>query len=201
MENEIISKATRLFLEHGYKTVTMDDIATELNISKKTIYVYFSSKPQLIEKSLQFINTQYLEQVVIANSKKSGAIPEILYAVSNIKDTFEMVSSVSNYQLQKYYPKIALKQKNVYKKKFLKMIIDNLNRGIKEQVYRPDTDIEYIARFHLASYLTRDDQDYFPPSEFSHEYLRNKHIEYYMRSVCNEKGLEQYFHYRNILFE
>lgn len=199
MENEILAKATKLFLENGYKTVTMDDIASELNISKKTIYVYFSSKPQLIEKALQLINGQYLEQLIMANSKKSGAIAEILYANSSIKDTFEIDSSVAMYQLHKYYPKIALKQKSVYKKKFLKIIIDNLKRGIKEGVYRPDIDVDYIARFHLASHNAKHDQDFFPPKDFDVDYLREQHLEFYMRSICTNEGLKQFKELNNLI--
>ncbi len=201
MENEIVSRATRLFLEHGYKTVTMDDIAMDLNISKKTIYVYFSSKPQLIERSLQLTNNQYVEQIITANNEKSGAISELVYAHKNVKQTMDIDSSISSYQLQKYYPKIFLKQKNIYKKKFLKLIKDNLLRGIREEVYRSDLDLEFVARFHLASYTTRDDQDYFPPSQFSHSYLVDKHLEHYMRSICTTLGLDQYFYFKKLLLE
>ena len=49
MREKIIHKASELFLTLGFKSVTMDDIANALGISKKTIYVHFNNKTKLVE--------------------------------------------------------------------------------------------------------------------------------------------------------
>lgn len=192
MESEILLKATEMFLSQGYKTVTMDDIASELSISKKTIYQHYSSKPELIEKSLAYLNQKFLEQLEQTLAKNHNAIEEIVFSHQNIEKIFAIDSSTSLHQLRKYYPKVSQKQKTFHRKKYLRIMENNLHKGIKEGVYRSDIDLEYVARFHLASFVAVDDAEYFPPAEFDHQDIHNLHLEHHIRSIATEKGLQQF---------
>lgn len=192
METTILEKAAHLFLSQGFKSITMDDIATELSISKKTIYQHYSSKPELIEKSLVYINEKFLKSLEGVIAQNRPAIAEIFAAHNNMNEVFAIESSVCLYQLNKYYPKIAQKQKIFQKKKFVGIIERNLEKGIKEGVYRSNLDVEFIARLHIASVVLMDDQDYFEPEEYTHVQLHALHLEHHMRSITTEKGLKQY---------
>lgn len=192
METQILEKATEMFLEKGFKTITMDDIASELSISKKTIYQHYSSKPELIEKSLAYINGKFIAQLETTLLKNQEAIPELLSAHKDIDEVFAINCSASLYELNKYYPKLAQKQKVFYKKKYVHIIEDNLEKGIKEKVYRANVDVEYVARFHLASLIAIDDMDYFPSTEFEHQDIHAMHLEYHIRSIATDKGLKQF---------
>ncbi|MDM1395738.1 TetR/AcrR family transcriptional regulator [Myroides odoratimimus] len=190
METQILEKATQMFLSQGFKTVTMDDIAAELSISKKTIYQHYASKPELIEKALASINAKFL--ITLEQTLKEGreAIPEILAAHDDINQTFLIDSSACFYQLTKYYPKLAQKQKIFHEKKYVRLIEQNLEKGIKEGVYRSEIDIDYVARFHIASLVAIEDLDYFPDSDYSHLEIHALHLEYHIRSIATEKGLK-----------
>lgn len=190
MESEILLKATEMFLAQGYKTVTMDDIASELSISKKTIYQYYSSKPELIEKSLAYLNQKFIEQLEITIAKNHGAIEEIVMSHEDIDKIFAIDTSASLYQLNKYYPKVCEKQKAFHRKKYLHIIQRNLEKGIKEGVYRNNIDIEYVSRFHLASVCAIDDIEYFPIEEFDQKEIHSQHLEYHIRSIATEKGIQ-----------
>ncbi|MTG96899.1 MULTISPECIES: TetR/AcrR family transcriptional regulator [Myroides] len=190
MEQQILEKATQMFLTQGFKTVTMDDIATELGISKKTIYQHYSSKPELIEKSLTNINHKFLQQLESTLKLDQEAIPEIVAAHKDINDIFLVDSSGCFYQLTKYYPKLAQKQKVFHEKKYVKLIEKNLEKGIKEGVYRSDIDIDFVARFHIASLVAIEDLDYFPESEYTHSEVHALHLEYHIKSIATEKGLK-----------
>lgn len=192
METQILEKATKMFLAKGFKSITMDDIAGELSISKKTIYQHFASKPELIEKCLAYVNTQFLQRIEATISKNQNAIPEILDAHLDIHTVFSIDSSASFYQLTKYYPKLAQKQKIYHEKKYTILIENNLEKGIQEGVYRKDIDVDYLARFHLASLVAIEDLDYFPETDYPHAEVHAMHLEYHIRSIATEKGLSQF---------
>lgn len=192
MESEILLKATEMFLAQGYKTVTMDDIASELSISKKTIYQFYSSKPELIEKSLGYLNQKFIEKLEQTLANNHNAIEEIVFSHQNIEKIFAIDTSASLYQLNKYYPKVCEKQKAFHRKKYLHIIQRNLEKGVKEGVYRSSIDIEYVSRFHLASVCAIDDIEYFPLEKFDHQELHDQHLEYHIRSIATEKGLQQF---------
>ncbi|MCC9042602.1 TetR/AcrR family transcriptional regulator [Myroides sp. M-43] len=192
MDTQILEKATQMFLTQGFKTVTMDDIASELSISKKTIYQHFTSKPELIEKALANINAKFLQQIEQTLKLDQEAIPEIVAAHNDINDVFLVDFPGCFYQLTKYYPKLAQKQKVFHEKKYVKLIEKNLDKGIREGVYRSDIDVDYIARFHIASIVAVEDLDYFPESDYSHADVHALHLEYHIRSIATEKGLKIY---------
>ncbi|MDR2222041.1 MAG: TetR/AcrR family transcriptional regulator [Flavobacteriaceae bacterium] len=193
METQILDKATEMFMAQGFKTVTMDDIANDLSISKKTIYQHFASKPDLIEKCLAHINSIFLKQLEESLSKNEEAIPEMFRAYTDINKIFVIDCSSSFYQLSKYYPKIAQKQKAFHQKKYVKLIEKNLKKGIKEGVYRSDLDVEFVARFYIASYTTIEDLDFFPKNMYTHLEVHAMHSEYHFRSIATEKGLKKYY--------
>ncbi|MEC4112788.1 TetR/AcrR family transcriptional regulator [Myroides pelagicus] len=188
MDKKILEKATELFLKQGFKTVTMDDIANDLAISKKTIYQHYSSKPELIEKSLASINANFLKLLETTLSLNQEAIPELLNAHKKINDLLLVDSTGCFYQLSKYYPKLAHKQKVFHEKKYVKLIEANIIKGITEGVYRADIDIDFISRFHIASLIAVEDLDYFPESEYAYSELHALHLEYFIRSIATEEG-------------
>lgn len=192
METQILEKATQMFLLQGFKTVTMDDIASELSISKKTIYQHFASKPELIEKALANINAKFLQQIEQTLKLDQEAIPEILAAHNDINDIFLVDSSGCFYQLSKYYPKLAQKQKIFHEKKYVKLIEKNLEKGIREGVYRSGIDVDFVARFHIASLTAIEDLDYFPEYDYTHMEIHALHLEYHIRSIATERGLKIY---------
>lgn len=192
MEISILEKASYMFLSQGFKSITMDDIAAELSISKKTIYQHYASKPELIEKCLLYINEKFLKSLEVVIAQNRTAIAEIIAAHNNMNEVFSIESSVCLYQLNKYYPKIAQKQKIYHKKKYVGIIERNLEKGIKEGVYRSNLDVEFTARLHIASIVLLDDQDYFEPEEYTHMQLHALHLDHQIRSISTEKGLKQY---------
>ena len=106
MKDKIIAKATQLFLKLGFKSVTMDDIANEMCISKKTIYKYFCNKELLIAETTDAItNTIYstIDEIV---AKKHNAIKENFEIIKMIKEMFVSIETSPSYQLKKHYPEI-----------------------------------------------------------------------------------------------
>jgi len=190
MKNKIIAKCEELFLELGFKNVTMDDIAYAMGISKKTIYIHFSNKTELIENVvfsvLEFFHKN-IEQI-------------IKEAVNPIEELYDIKMFVMNYlknergstqfQLKKYYPNI-FEQLEV--KKFQKMhssVEKGLKKGIKLNLFRDNIDVGFISRVYFMGMTGIRNTDVFSEEDFSKNYLIESYLEYHLRAIVTAKGLK-----------
>ncbi|MCL6266872.1 TetR/AcrR family transcriptional regulator [Flagellimonas myxillae] len=190
MREKILHKATDMFLTLGFKSVTMDDLATEMGISKKTIYSHFENKTKLVEES-----TMHMFWFI------SNGIDEIIAASLNpIKELYEIKKFVMlhlkneksspQYQLQKYYPKIheALKKKNF--EVMQECVVDNVKRGMEMGIYRENLNVGFIARIYFSGVNSIKDQGLFPLQLFSISQLMDDYLEYHLRGITTVKGRE-----------
>jgi TetR/AcrR family transcriptional regulator, cholesterol catabolism regulator len=192
MQEEIITKAAEMFISLGFKSVTMDDIANEMGISKKTIYQHFENKDKLVHDCTMFMYETISHGIDGICEQELNPIEE-LYAIKDfilllLKD--EKTSPV--YQLQKYYKKTY---KDLHEKEFCKMqecVLDNLNRGIRDGYYREKMNLEFISRIYYASVHAIKEQELFKPELFTNRQLEDLYLEYHLRAIITEKG-------RNIL--
>ena len=179
-----------MFLAYGFKSVTMDDIANELGISKKTIYQHFANKNDLVEAS-----TDYLFQTVscgIDNIREQGknSIEEIFIIRSFMMQQLNNESASPFYQLQTFFPKIF---SCLRAKQFEKMngcMIENLAKGIEHGLYRPDIDINFISRMYFTGLTGIKDGDVFPTDQFNAYDLTQKFLEYHLRAIATQKGVK-----------
>lgn len=190
METDILNKATEMFLSLGFKSVTMDDIANEMGISKKTIYQHYATKPDLVKSvTLNLFNTISCGIDGICNAKKNP-IQELFdvknFILKHIKDE----NSSPIYQLQKYYPRIHASLKQLQFEKMDDCVIDNLERGIKDGLYRNDIDTQIIGRFYFAGMNSIKDIELFPANQFSLKNVQDIYLEYHLRGICTSKGIE-----------
>ena len=109
MKDKIISKASNLFLKLGFKSVTMDDIANEMCISKKTIYKYFCNKEILIEETTETGLKQINQTIAKIVANNHNAIEENFEIIKMFKEMFNSIETSPSYQLKKHYPEIYTK--------------------------------------------------------------------------------------------
>jgi len=189
MKCPILTKATEMFLSLGFKSVTMDDIASEMGISKKTIYQRFSTKPELVKQATLELFESISCEIDSIRALKKDPIEELFEIKKIISNHLKNESASSIYQLQKYYPKIHATLK---KKQFEKMddcLIKNLNEGIKLELYRNEINVEAIGRIYFAGLNSLKDVDLFPTSTFDSKDLQNQYLEYHLRGICTSKGI------------
>lgn len=191
MREKILHKSQELFLNFGFKSVTMDDIANEMGISKKTIYVHFPNKTKLVEATtLHLFETISCGIDDIAALKKNP-IEEIYdikaFVMTHLKDE----KSSPQYQLQKYYPKIFATLKTKQFEVMQGCVTDNLQRGKAQGLYRDTINVDFISRIYFNGMVTLKDQELFPLVKFSMNDLMENYLEYHLRGICTSKGLEQ----------
>ena len=190
MKKNILITAVDLFLRYGFKSVTMDDIANELAISKKTIYKYFSNKLDLIDASTKLVHDKVdnlMGEIIIKNY---NAIEENFIIKSIFNDMFKNVKTSPMFQLKKYYPDNYRKLMSHQIETFSECIKENLKKGIKEKLYRSDIDIETIMKFYFRLIYGAYEGDLFGSKMEDILKTELKILEYHTRSIATTKGIK-----------
>lgn len=191
MKEQIIDKSCELFLNFGFKSVTMDEIASAMGVSKKTIYKYFSNKTSLVSS----VTNSMFEKISCGISQvcelNMNPIDEIFSIKKLVMEHLKDEKSSPQYQLQKYYPKLftSLKQKQF--QLMQKCVVENLENGINLGLYRENLDIDFISRIYFVGITGIKDQDMFPLKNYAMKILMNQYLEYHLRGICTTKGLTQ----------
>lgn len=186
MKDKIIKKATDMFLKLGFKSVTMDDIACEMCISKKTIYKYFSNKEKLIEEGTTIVhqNINSLMESVVA--KNYNAIEENFEMRKMFKEMFQSVDQSPAYQLKKSYPEIYEKMMSTKFEDCNLMFSQNIIKGIEHGLYRSDVDVEAATKFYYTLIFSINETTQLEKDAYK---LEGKALEYHTRAIATPKGI------------
>ncbi|MBV7440265.1 TetR/AcrR family transcriptional regulator [Weeksellaceae bacterium TAE3-ERU29] len=191
MKGKILTVARKLFLKFGYRTVTMDDIAEELGISKKTLYENYNSKNKLIEDVVQDIFENVESRLNENNYEKELNAIERIYKMSQVIDSFFNVTSRKPMrEMEKYYPEIHKKVQIHIEEKIKKYLYKNIQEGISEGVYRKEVDIQFFFYFFLGIEKNGLSEQIYPEDKFNLKYVESKHLEYMIRILVTPKGQE-----------
>ena len=193
----ILEKTRELFLTIGFKSVTMDQIAYDMGISKKTIYNFFENKNELVKAVTSYMFNSITNGVTEIKKNSNNPINE-LYDINLFLIKYLKKESVSPlYQLEKYYPLI---HKEINKKQFdfiTKSTTGSLNNGIKLGLFRRDIKIDFISRLYFKGMIGIRDLDTFPLNLYDPVSLKIDFIEYHLRAIVTEKGLKKLNHFIN----
>ena len=157
MKEKIITKASEMFLKLGFKSITMDDIAGEMCISKKTIYKYFCNKEILIEESTATMHKEIHQIIDSIIAKNYNAIEENFEIRKMFREMFKSSDTSPIYQLKKHYPEIYDKVMSREINECNSLFKQNIEKGIEQGLYRKDLNIDSYVRFyyHLFSVLKK----------------------------------------------
>lgn len=201
IKDRIIQSARTLFAQRGLKSVSMDDIATHLSVSKKTLYKWFENKDQIVQASLeQYLATNQCDcQQLLVGA--TNAIDEFFLMLDWIRSHFADIVPGIFYDMQKYYPtawQLWLNHKNTF---VLAQIKSNLERGISEGLYRPELDVEVIARMRLALIELLLNADLYPVRQFEQSRVQMAVLEHFMLGIASLKGYKLINQYRHVTEE
>lgn len=189
MREQIIHKSTELFLNLGFKSVTMDDIASEMGISKKTIYVHFKNKSELVDATTLNLFMVISKEIDAICDLEKNPVQEIYEIKQVVMNHLKNEKSSPQFQLQKYYPKTFKRLKDKQFEMMQSCVTENLKRGVFMGIYRSNIDVKFISKLYFFSLLSIRDNDLFPLKDTSMQYLLENFLEYHLRGICTEKGL------------
>lgn len=196
IQERIRQKANELFCRYGIRSVTMDEIATQLGISKKTIYQYYTDKDQLVDAvavdEIKFSQESCLKDMAAS----ANAIEEIFRVMEFVEVMFRNMNPSMMFDLEKYHPsgyKKFLEHKNGF---LFDMIKRNLERGIKEELYRPEINVDIMTRYRLESMMLAFNAELFYPSKFNLAELQKEIIEHFLYGLATLKGYKLILKYK-----
>ncbi len=188
MKDKIIKKATEMFLKLGFKSVTMDDIACEMCISKKTIYKYFHNKEMLIEEGTEVVHQKIHSLIDDVVAKDFNAIEENFEMRKMFKEMFQSFDHSPAYQLKKHYPEIYSKMMANEIEDCNAVFSQNVLKGINQGLYRKDVDIETAVKFYYTLIFSINENTQFEKDAAE---LELKALEYHTRAIATEKGITE----------
>ncbi len=185
---KILEAAETLFYKYGIRSVTMADIARDLGMSKKTLYVHVENKRDLVEQIMQrHIQEDRRECLQIMNSA-NNAIEALLrismYAQKHMND----INPSLLFDLKKYHRPVW-ESLNVFQRKDVLGIVEsNLKKGVEEGLYRAELHVELTARIHVSLMLMLTDLDFYPIERFPSSILHSEMTKYHINAIVSEKG-------------
>ena len=184
----IFQQAHLLFMQYGLKSVSMDDIAGKMGISKKTIYQFYADKEALVAQVVRQITSDNQLQCDNDIYNSENAIHEIILAMDQMSKLFETMNPSILFDLQKYYPQAfkffqAHKNDYVYGK-----IKQNITRGIKEGLYRSDLNLEIVSRYRVESIVIAFNPEFQSLVKSNLVSIAQELSTFFLYGVVNEKG-------------
>src|ERR1700744_3358725 len=166
VKERILTKAADLFMRYGIRSITMDEIAGQLGISKKTIYQFFTDKDDMVSAVIEQEIKKNEAECMQFRDDAADAVHEIFLALEDLDEMLKYTNPLMLYDLEKHHPKAFQKIKE-YKYQFLyRSLLDNLQRGIRESLYRSDFQPDIVAKNRIESAFLIFNPDLFPHSRY-----------------------------------
>ncbi|SIO50195.1 DNA-binding transcriptional regulator, AcrR family [Chitinophaga niabensis] len=197
VQERILDTAFNLFRQYGTRSITMDEIAQKMGISKKTLYAHFADKSDLVVNVMSRHLKLMEEQCLAGKEQSKDAIEELFLVMKMLDDKLRNMNPVAMMDLQKFHAKayqIFEQHKDVF---MLQMVRQNLERGIREELYRPDLDLEILSRFRTASAMFCFQPDMFAMSGFDMTRVQRVLLENFLFGVVTLKGYKQIEEYKS----
>jgi transcriptional regulator with XRE-family HTH domain len=185
----ILSKVRDLYMKYGIKSITMDDVAREMGISKKTLYQYVNDKEELVEKFIE--NEKELRQKEICDCFKVGYNPveELIEISLYMNKLMQEQNPATEYDLKKYYPSQYQKLVKARREGIYNYILANLKKGKLEGLYCEDLKEEIIAKLYLSISESIHLNDLYSVEEFTSIRIYIELLKYHVRGIATEKGI------------
>lgn len=188
--NDILFKVASLFRKYGIKSITMDDISRELGISKKTLYLYFTDKTDLVNKVTDFEIDRIKECFVSVTAFGTNAISELFEVNRFMIEMMKRNSPSFEYDLKKYYPDIFQKVLLNRRKGMIDSVLANLRRGKEEGLYRAELKEDIITKLQISRLENIYSDVMFKIEDYGAENIFKEMFIYHIRGIANEAGIK-----------
>lgn len=189
---KIIEIANEQFKRYGLRSVTMDDIARQAGISKKTIYQEFADKNQLVLEVFTAEIGKDKEAISCVPMMDDDVIQHLVGLSTYMRERFADINPMVMNELQRYFPQCWQLFEDFKKEHIYKEIVDVLEKGKVQGYFRPEINTEIIALTRLEQMMSTFDPIKFPPSKFNQVELQVELFEHFLHGIFTDKGREAY---------
>lgn len=188
----IIAQTYVIFMQHGIKNVSMDDLCRQMGISKKTLYKFVGNKTDLLTKISLYIQELITSRLKNLENLELNAIDVLLEMSRVTTDNHIRINPMVSYEIRKYYPQVYDKYISTKKELIISSIIRNLEQGIREGFYREDLNKEIVAHLYfkkIEEFHTLEGDEL---QNFSYSKIFEVMFENHIRGISNKKGIEYF---------
>lgn len=190
MKERILTKAEELFCRYGIKSITMDEIANQLGISKKTIYLSFADKDELVLEVFSAYMNESKQHCVKDRQMADNAVHEIFLAMDMTDGLLTALNATILFDLEKYHPNTYNKFR-AFKHDFLYDVISqNLQRGINEELFRAEINVDIITRMRLGTVMISMNSEIFPTGKYKLLEVENEIQMHFLYGIATAKGVK-----------
>lgn len=192
----IRQKADELFMQLGTRNVSMDDIARDLGMSKKTIYQYYSDKDELVNAVLDFTLEKMKRECDDARNGSKDAVHELFLTMDILAEQFRNMNPIILHDLEKNHTSAFKKFLN-YKLEYLFTAVkENMQRGIQEGLFRADLNMDVVSKFRLEAMMLPFNTQVFPTSKYNFVEVVGIIMDHYVFGLATTKGHASILQYK-----
>ncbi len=188
IQEKILQGAAELFFKYGIKSITMDDIAKHVAVSKKTIYQHYDNKDKIVETMLMTELNCHQDDIKEIVSRTKNVIEEFILVMQHMEELFTQMNPNVFYDLQKHHSTIWSEFQK-FKQDFMATTIkDSINRGIEEGFVRNDFDKDIITQLRISQIEMGFNPEIFPPSKYHVKDVQLSLLNHFLNGICTIKG-------------
>jgi AcrR family transcriptional regulator len=182
-----IDKAIEVFKVEGLR-LSLDELADHMGITKKTLYNHFNSKDELLQDCIHSLITELQTSVAVMNDEKLNAVTAMRKGFEALSVFFYALSPMFFNDIKRLYPEMASTEHAKGFGVFRENVVRNLQKGMKEQIYRNDLDVELVSQFFIFSIFGFFISKVVNSSEYSAKTYFISIVDYHLRALVTEKG-------------
>ena len=188
-KEKIVNGTLELYMRMGVKSVNMDEVATNLGISKKTLYVYFDNKQDLVNHCFQKHYDLVSEMINTSAAQFENAIDELFAIDESCSLVMKQTNPYLLGELKRYYPNTWTLIEQLKEKVLFNIIKKNLYKGVKQEIYRKEIDVDIIAKLMVNRIDTLINEEVFPLTHYDFRKLLTEIRIYHIRGIATIKGI------------
>ena len=197
-QEKILKTALQLFFKYGIKHVTMDDIAKELGMSKKTIYQFFKEKDDLINQLTEQEFKLHEKEFNDINRVAEDPLHEIMLISDKMKQMMQSINPMFFMDLQKFYPAAYQRFKQFRNECAFQNVLSNIKRGVNMGIYRSEIDMDFVAKYRLSQIDMIMFGEHFTYEKTSFAKANQCLLEMFVYGICTLKGHKLFNNYKKI---
>jgi AcrR family transcriptional regulator len=190
IRDKIIEESALLFIRYGIKSVTMDDIARHLSISKKTIYQFFTDREEIILSATKLYLKRETEELQEVERNAENAIDQLHKLSICMREKIRNLNQRLLFDLEKYHDSAWQEFLKYKRETVFDSLIRIMNKGIKEGYFRSDIQPEILARLRVEQIELSFRDDVFPSKEFKLSDIHEQLYDHFVHGILTEKGLQ-----------
>lgn len=195
-KERIKNAAHDLVMQYSVRSVSMDDIASKVGMSKKTLYQYFTHKDELVEAVVEDVLMKNEGKCNVDRQQAKDAIHEVFLSMDMMAEMFRSMNPSVMFDLQKYHPKAFqkfLQHKNQYVYNIIK---ENIERGIREELYRSEINVDILSRFRIELMLLPFNPDFLKVLKADLLQVENEIVTHFLFGLVNLRGYKLVLKYQ-----